>query len=35
MVALLGAWALTRGATSDPELDATASLEESGLLTPQ
>ena len=31
MIALLGAWALESGAPSDPELDAAASLEESGL----
>jgi N6-L-threonylcarbamoyladenine synthase len=31
MIALLGAWALESGAPLDPELDAAASLEESGL----
>jgi N6-L-threonylcarbamoyladenine synthase len=31
MVALVGAWMLDRGDPSDPELDAMASLEESGL----
>jgi hypothetical protein len=31
MIALLGAWSLARGSVSEPELDATASLEESGL----
>jgi N6-L-threonylcarbamoyladenine synthase len=31
MVALVGAWMLERGARSDPDLDAIASLEESGL----
>jgi tRNA N6-adenosine threonylcarbamoyltransferase len=31
MVALVGAWSLAAGAASDPELDAVASLEESGL----
>ena len=31
MVALLGAWALMHGAGFDPELDAVASLEQSGL----
>jgi N6-L-threonylcarbamoyladenine synthase len=31
MIALVGAWALARGAAPDPELDAIASLEASGL----
>jgi len=31
MIAQLGAWQLARGAIADPELDVTASLEESGL----
>ena len=31
MVALIGAWSLQRGDVPDPELDAVASLEESGL----
>ena len=33
MIALLGAWMLDRGITSDFSLDAVASLEESGLVT--
>ena len=32
MVAVLGAWQLDRGVETDPELDAVASLEDSGLL---
>ena len=32
MIALVGAWSLERGAVIDPELDAIASLEESGLI---
>jgi len=32
MIAQLGAWRLEQGAVSDPELDAAASLEASGLL---
>jgi N6-L-threonylcarbamoyladenine synthase len=35
MVALLGAWSLARGKESDPDLDAVASLEESGLPVPR
>ena len=35
MIAQLGAWLLERGAVTDPELDATASLEESGLPIPR
>ena len=31
MVALIGAWSLARGAMTDPDLDAVASLEASGL----
>ena len=31
MIALVGAWALARGDTPEPELDVVASLEESGL----
>jgi N6-L-threonylcarbamoyladenine synthase len=31
MVALIGAWSLARGSVSEPDLDAAASLEESGL----
>jgi N6-L-threonylcarbamoyladenine synthase len=31
MIALIGAWLLDRGATADPELDAAAQLESSGL----
>jgi N6-L-threonylcarbamoyladenine synthase len=31
MIALVGTWMFERGAVSDPELDAVASLEESGL----
>jgi N6-L-threonylcarbamoyladenine synthase len=31
MIAQLGAWMLDRGVRADPELDAVASLEESGL----
>ncbi len=34
MVALVGAWSLARGAAPDPELDAVASLEASGLPIP-
>ena len=34
MIALLGSWMLERGERSDPELDAVASLEESGLPIP-
>jgi hypothetical protein len=32
MIALLGAWALEAGAPAEAELDAAASLEDSGLL---
>jgi N6-L-threonylcarbamoyladenine synthase len=35
MVALVGAWSLARGATGDPDLDAVASLEASGLPVPR
>jgi N6-L-threonylcarbamoyladenine synthase len=35
MVALLGAWSLARGAAVDPDLDAVASLEASGLPLPR
>ncbi|MEK7330019.1 MAG: tRNA (adenosine(37)-N6)-threonylcarbamoyltransferase complex transferase subunit TsaD [Candidatus Eisenbacteria bacterium] len=35
MVALVGAWSLARGTPSDPELDAVASLEASGLPVPR
>jgi hypothetical protein len=35
MIALVGAWCLARGAAADPELDATASLEASGLPVPR
>jgi N6-L-threonylcarbamoyladenine synthase len=35
MVALVGAWSLARGAPGDPELDAVASLEASGLPVPR
>ena len=31
MIALVGAWALESGQPADPELDAAASLEDSGL----
>lgn len=35
MVALVGAWRIARGATHEPELDAVASLEASGLPVPR
>ena len=35
MVALVGAWSLARGDVSDPDLDAVASLEASGLPVPR
>ena len=35
MIALIGAWQLAHGALDDPDLDAVASLEESGLPIPQ
>ncbi|MGH7729851.1 MAG: tRNA (adenosine(37)-N6)-threonylcarbamoyltransferase complex transferase subunit TsaD, partial [Candidatus Eiseniibacteriota bacterium] len=35
MVALVGAWGLARGDPADPELDAVASLEASGLPVPR
>ena len=35
MVALVGAWSLARGDTTDPDLDAVASLEASGLPIPR
>jgi N6-L-threonylcarbamoyladenine synthase len=35
MVALVGAWSLARGTAGDPELDAVASLEASGLPVPR
>jgi tRNA A37 threonylcarbamoyltransferase TsaD len=35
MVALVGAWRLARGEGSEPELDAVASLEASGLPIPR
>jgi hypothetical protein len=35
MIALVGAWRLRRGAGSEPDLDAIASLEASGLPIPR
>jgi hypothetical protein len=35
MVALIGAWSLAGGAVPDPELDAVAALETSGLPIPR